>query len=174
MQMITHTVTPFSLKKNWEKKCYLFFYCMTQSLYWLPQTPCFLLLLKNQVFKGCWKNLTPIDLAIKLHFFMVCYFYCIWHCESRGQGPIKTSYQKLKESEFIPPSPLYAVAELTSHCLLFKTNFDPTRKKKKRNFTAFFISSDGKDSHALCLQCHKPHIHYINLISILQNIDPNI
>lgn len=46
--------------------------------------------------------------------------------------------------------------------------------KKIRNFTAFFISSDGKGSHALYLQCHKPPIYYINLISILQNTDPNI
>lgn len=143
--------------------------CMTQSLYWLPHTSCFFLLLKNQVFKGCWKNLTPIDPAIKLHFFMVYYFYCAWHCESQGQGPIKTGYQKLKESEFIPPSPLYAVAELASHCLLFKSNLDPTGQKI-RNFAVLF---------PLMEKTAIPSIYsVINLISttknILQNTNPNI
>lgn len=140
----------------------------TQSLYWLPQTSFFFLLLKNQVFKGCWRNLTQIDPAIKLHFFMVCYFYCAWHCESRGQGPIKTGYGKLKESEFIPP--LYAVAELASHCLLFKSNFDPTQKKKDILLLSLFPLMEKTAMPSIC--------SVINLISItnniLQNIDPNI
>lgn len=134
--------------------------CMTQSLYWLPWTSCFFLLLQNQVFKGCWKNLTPIDPAITLHFFMVCYFYCAWHCESRGQGPIKTGYQKLEKSEFIPPSPLDAVTALASHCSLFKLNLDPATQKKKETLLPSLFPTDEKESPALYLQWHKSNIHY--------------
>lgn len=141
--------------------------CMTQSLYWLPWTSCFFLLLQNQVFKGCWKNLTPIDPAITLHFFMVCYFYCAWHCESRGQGPIKTGYQKLEKSEFIPPSPLDAVTALASHCSLFKLNLDPATQKKKKHYCLLYSLLMKKKA--------LPSIYSdINLISITKTVLQNI
>lgn len=132
---------------------------MTQSLYWLPWTSCFFLLLQNQVFKGCWKNLTPIDPAITLRFYMVCYFYCAWHCESRGQGLIKTGYQKLEESEFLSPSPLDAVTRLASHCSLFKSNLD-LATHKKRNFTAFFCLYWWKRKPYPLFPAHKSDIHH--------------
>lgn len=106
--------------------------CTTQSLYWSPRTSCFSLLLQNQVCGGCWKSLTPIDPAIKLHFCTVGCFCCARHHESGGQGPIKTGYQKQEESEFVPPSPLGAVTTLASYCLLFKSNLDPAAPKKKK------------------------------------------
>jgi len=36
--------------------------------------------------------------------------------KGRGQGPIKTSYQKLEECEFIMPSPEVAVTTLATPC----------------------------------------------------------